>query len=274
MKLGKNLNISNEEYHGDREYVSSSGLKLMLKDPKKYYDQYVLGEKGKTSDAMDFGTYLHALILEPDTIEENFAIFNGSRNSNAYKEFALSNKGKILLTEAQRLAADTFLNNYKESTLVIGKHGYEEAVPIPTFFEDGEAEETMCCEIDGIKVKARFDYRREFDEFGSIQDVKTTSYAVNGVEDVVKICRSWDYDISAALYVDVAEHVTGKKHDFYFLFISKKDGGISLFRASEEFLNEGREKYKTAISRLKQARETGIYYDNKIPEIPSLSTST
>lgn len=37
LKLGVNLDIPNESYHKDVEYVSSSGLKIMLKDPKLYY---------------------------------------------------------------------------------------------------------------------------------------------------------------------------------------------------------------------------------------------
>lgn len=263
--------MSNEEYHGERDHISSSGLKLMLKDPKSYYEQYVLGIRQESTQAMDFGTYIHALILEPDTVEEEFAIWEGAqRRGKDYEEFEKANKNKIILTRSQVEQADVFLTAYEESSIVIGKHGYEEAVPIPTFFEDGVPEESMFAEIDGVKVKARFDYRREFDDFGSINDIKTTSYAVNGVEDAVKICGFYDYDLSAALYVDVAKEVTGKEHDFYFLFCSKKDGKFSLFRASKEFLDVGRKKYKEAISRIKRARETGIYYDNKIPEIPAL----
>ena len=43
LKLGFNEDISNDDYHNDREFVSSSGLKLMLKDPRKFYKNYVLG---------------------------------------------------------------------------------------------------------------------------------------------------------------------------------------------------------------------------------------
>lgn len=263
--------MSNEEYHAERDHVSSSGLKLMLKDPKSFYEQYVLGIRQEATQAMDFGTYIHALILEPETVDEKFVIWEGAtRRGKEYDEFVENNKYKIIISRSQADQAETFLKTYEDSTIVIGKHGYEEAVPIPSFFEDGFAEESMFAELDGVKVKARFDYRKEFEDFGSINDVKTTSYAVNGVEDAVKICGFYDYDLSAALYVDIAEKVTGKKHDFYFLFCSKKDGQFSLFRASEDFLNVGRKKYKEAISRLKRARETGIYYSNAIPEIPAL----
>ena len=48
LKIGKNKDMTNEEYHADREYISSSGLKLILKDPDEYYRQYVLDEKSES----------------------------------------------------------------------------------------------------------------------------------------------------------------------------------------------------------------------------------
>ena len=42
LKIGLNNNITNEDYHNDREYESSSSLKLYLKDPKEYHNRYIL----------------------------------------------------------------------------------------------------------------------------------------------------------------------------------------------------------------------------------------
>ena len=49
--------------------------------------------------------------------------------------------------------------------------------------------------------------------------------------------------------------------------MSKKDHKVALYRASEEMLERGRAEYLEAIEKLKIARETGIYFENKIQEL-------
>ena len=49
LSLGVNKNITNQDYHDDREFISSSGLKLLAKDPKKFHKVYVLGEEDESS---------------------------------------------------------------------------------------------------------------------------------------------------------------------------------------------------------------------------------
>ena len=52
--------ITNEEYHKDTKYVSSSALKIILKDPKEYYNKYVvkLPRENQNKAAYDFGSYI------------------------------------------------------------------------------------------------------------------------------------------------------------------------------------------------------------------------
>jgi hypothetical protein len=273
LKLGFNEDISNEDYHGDREYVSSSGLKLFLKDPRKFYKVYVENEpiEQEYKSALDFGTYIHARILEPHLLDDEFAVFEGTmRRGKAWEEFKENAGEKIIITNSQKQLADRMLKTYEETEVVLGKHGHSTSVPVPSFFSEGVAEESLCGIINDIKIKVRFDYRREYEDFGEIYDVKTTSDYISSKAQVERICANFGYHISAALYVDLVTAATGKPHDFYFCFLSKKDGACRLFKASEQMLEKGREEYKKAISGLKQARKTGIYFENVIEELDAI----
>jgi exodeoxyribonuclease VIII len=268
---GFNEKCSNEEYHADREYKSSSALKMMLKDPRQFYKTYVLNEpQNFNSDALSIGSYIHTRILEPHLLEEEYAIYTGSRRSgDVWKKFKEEAGDKIIITASQKSLSDKMLDTFNEANVKLGNHGNEKEVLISSFFNGGEAEETLAGVLNGYKVKTRFDYRKEFDDFGSINDVKTTNIALGSatLEDVEDICTYWGYDLSSALYVDLATEITGKPHDFYFVFLSKKDFQTRIFKASEGMLERGRAMYKEAIERLKEAEKTGIYFENKIQEL-------
>lgn len=270
LTKGFNQEVSNEEYHGDRKYKSSSALKLILKDPREYYKKYVLGEaEPLRSDSLSVGSYTHTLVLEPHLEEVEYAVFTGSRRSGKdWEAFKEENEGKTIITSSQKYLVDEMIRNYKESSVVVGEHGNEKEVPISTFFSGGAAEETLCGEINGYPVKVRFDYRQEFEDYGIISDLKTTAGSIAKKEDVAEVCEYWNYPLSAALYVDLVTQVTGKPHDFYFVFMSKSGSKeCKIFKASEDFLQRGREDYLKAIELLKEAEATGVYFENKIEEL-------
>lgn len=266
-KKGFNDNVSNEDYHDNRTHVSSSVLKTIYASLEDYKDQYIDGnfKLFANQEALDFGSYVHALILEPHLVKEEFHIYNSDRDGkwNDFRESGIA-KDKIIITQSQDDMAKDLINNFNNKH-VITKEGKE--VSIASFFSEGIAEQTLCTSINGVKVKVRFDYLKE--EEGQISDIKTTSSKVKTKKEAEKVCRTWGYDVSAALYVDAVSKVTGKKYDFYFCFLSKKDKGVTIFKASEQMLSTGRAKYKEAIKKLKEARKTGLYFDG-ITEIDSI----
>jgi len=273
LKLGINESISNKDYHSDKEFVSSSGLKLLYNDPKAYYERYVLGVEESTPPrlqaAFDFGSYLHTMILEPELLGDEYLIYSGpEEDEEAIDSMREANPDRTIITASQVKAANTLYKEYSGETVELGSHGDVKDVPLSSFFQDGEAEQTFCAEIDGVKIKVRCDYRKETsDGTCSIQDVKTTSGKRLSRYDVEKTCEKYGYALSAALYCDVVEAVTGKRHDFYFLFLSKNGGGARMFKASETFLKRGRDQYQIALKRLKKAKETGVYYEHRLEEL-------
>ena len=273
LKEGFNLNISNDEYHSDQSYDSSSTLKMALKDINDYYQQRILGNKRSFGNqgALDLGSYVHALILEPHVIKDEFIIYEGIMKEGEDWDLFLANndtENKIIITKSQHDEAKKLLENFYKAT-IINEEGKGELVN--NFFVGGDAEQSLCTTLNGLKIKVRFDYRKEIDQNGKVRgqisDVKTTSSAIRGKKDVEKVCKSWEYDLSAALYKDAVEKITGIPHDFYFCFISKQDRGTTFWKASDKMIERGRKKYKEAIRKLKKARKTNVWVECGVKEI-------
>jgi hypothetical protein len=211
LKIGINK-CDNETYHKDRKFKSSSTLKLFLKDPREYHKRYVLGEEREDTykSAYDFGSYMHSLLLEPEKTEDEFAVFDGAtRRGKAYEEFKEANEGKTIITASQAQQAQDLYNLYHEHVDTQG------------LIVDGVAEHTLCVELEGMPIKVRADYIKE----GMIIDVKTSSDPVDKFSAAKTIIR-FDYDLSAALYVDAFKKYTGKDHDFIFAFLNKQTGDV------------------------------------------------
>ena len=253
LKLGINKDITNEDYHQDRNFESSSSLKLFLKDSREYYKKYILGEReeSKFKSAFDFGSYIHSLILEPDKTDEEFIVFDGlTRRGKAWTEFKEANQNKIIMTKSQDLMANGLVNAYNEHKETDG------------LIQDGQAEHTLCVNLEGMDIKVRTDYIKN----GMIIDLKTTSDPVDKFSAAKTIIR-FDYDLSAALYVDAFNKYTNKEHDFIFVFLNKQNNEVSVLKASNNLLENGRRKYKAAIKGLLNAKKTGIYYKEGIQEV-------
>ncbi|MAV64728.1 MAG: hypothetical protein CMG00_06010 [Candidatus Marinimicrobia bacterium] len=252
MILGIN-EISNEDYHRDREFESSSSLKLFLFDPKSYYKKYVLQERedDKEKTAFIFGSYIHSCILEPSKTTSEFVVYEGAkRYGKKYEKFKEENPKKQILTEIEAAKADWMIEKFANHAVA------------PNLIANGQAEKTLCVEIDGIKIKVRADYVTD----NAIHDIKTT-YSGLDKENVLTTILKYNYDLSAALYVDAFTQWTGREHSFNFIFMNKKDGSIEVYRASDELIANGRRKYKKSLKNLAKARESGIYYQEGIQEI-------
>lgn len=83
------FDLASDEYHNG-EGVSSSGLKLVLELPAKFYARYIdpNRERKEPTPAMVFGTHVHTETLEPERFAAEYAIRPDVS--------AVSNKGKTL----------------------------------------------------------------------------------------------------------------------------------------------------------------------------------
>lgn len=260
--------LSNNDYHADRIFRSSSVLKTALKDPKKFHDIYVLGKDNPMSnqDALNFGNYVHTAILEPDLLDKEYIVYpGGRRQGQAWELFKHLHEDKIIITNNQFTKAQDLINSFLQSEFE--QRDSEFLVYGDAIFKEGEAEESLFTELDGMLIKVRFDYRITGDTRGVIKDIKTTRHFVNSAKEARDVVYDLGYDVSAALYVDAIEKETGIPHDFHLVFMSKADEKCNLYKVSDKTLEVGRKKYKEAIKLIKEWEASGKYVTGKIREV-------
>lgn len=259
--------LSNDEYHDDRLFKSSTVLKTALNDPYKYYKVYVKGEESPkfTQDALNFGNYVHTAVLEPHLLDDEYVVYPSRRQGDQWKLFEHQNKDKVIITQNQFLKAQDLIDSFLQTQFEDedGHKMFGDAI-----FKGGTAEESLFTELEGLPIKVRFDYRKPPENGkGIIMDIKTTSSYANSPRDAKEICENFGYFLSSALYVDAVEKETGVPHDFYLVFMSKSDLKANMYRVSNKSLARGREQYKEAIRLIKEWDEHGNYVKGNIREV-------
>lgn len=254
LKIGFNDYIENNEYHADREYYSSSVLKCALRDVRTFYLKYIAKEivEEKKGDSLTLGSYVHALILEPDKVDQQFADFSGIKRGKAWEEFSAKNGGKTVLGNLVKLQASEINKAIRSNKTAI------------ELLTNGDPEVTAAANLQ-LPVKVRADYLKR--NLGQIVDLKTTSGALT-LESIQGTLVKWDYDIAAALYTDVFSQILDMDCTFYWVFATTRPPyDCAVYKASPSLLENGRRKYSKAIKIIQAGLETGYWYENGVTEI-------
>jgi hypothetical protein len=186
---------------------------------------------------MEFGTYMHGNILEPEKLAEEFLHSEAeTRRHKIWREDNANNPDKIVISKSEEKLARALLGSFYKN---------EDAINL---LKNGIAESTWGAEIEGVKVKARPDY---LIYNKSIIDIKTSSKALDKKE-VENTCYRLGYDLSAAFYIDIVNKFKPGNYDFYFIFLNKNTLQTRVFKASEKFIQAGREKYLNALFKYKE----------------------
>lgn len=239
--------LDNDAYHADRSAVSSSALKAMLRSPAHY--QAGLLAPRKETPAMVFGTAFHAALLEPDLFAESYFVFDGDRRGKAYADALAANPGKRDLKpdemaniEGMAAAVGAFSNGVLLDALKIAER------EVSIFYEDKDS---------GVSCKIRPDF---LVRSAGIFDLKTTddarpqSFLRSAVAD-------YSYDLSAVMYGEGVDALTGKNLPFYIVAVEKvAPYGVWVYeirRALEDSLyRNGWIKLRKALRLYRQCSET------------------
>jgi len=254
LKLGENV-VSNAEYHADREYLSSSGLKLLLTDKEQFYREYVLNQRQSVpeNDNFIFGSYLHSLILEPELVLKEYVIGEYSgRKSAEYLELKTLYPDKVIISEKQNQLASELLRAYSTHSVA------------PGLISNGESEKTLCVNLKGVKIKVRGDYVNLDKNY--IVDVKTTSGATSK-DDLVKANERYMYHLSAALYCMAFKEHYKRNFDFYWIYLSKFDLTCDVYKMSLKSMKRGIEQVNDALTLYKKNVDNDSWADYDIQEI-------
>ena len=289
--------MTSEEYHGTPGTYSSSQLKdLMEEDTDLFYKKWISKEIArKESDVFDLGTYVHTAVLEPEKLKKECPIYPGKvKAGEKWKKFKAAHAGKTILTQSQadtgnKLARavaasksstslievcdpevslfvelginpDTREIVYKSipgSSETMGLLPNGEWVPFPNMARSYYVWVVLKVRADALSLKNGF-----------ILDLKTTSSNARSEEECEKSTKYYNYDLSAAFYMDLFNTVLdGKITDFYWTYVSKTHLNCRTHRALPETLMTGRAKWTRAAINLARGIRDGWDSVDSIGEI-------
>lgn len=247
------IDLPSYEYHADREAISCSMLKSLLVSPAHF--QAALLAPPKTSDALDFGSLLHLLLLEPHAVGAEVAVYPGigTLRDKEYKAFVEANLGRLIVDEptfsrAKRLCARVLETRFRGRPL--GLYLEESVTEVSYYYTDVTT---------GQRIRTRLDIEHPDFTF----DLKSTRHSNPKLflRDIVDM----HYDLQAYMYslarVAYGGDVACSKP---FVFIAAEVNeplSVSCFTAGETVLSNGGSKYIECMAALKACAAVDYWPD-------------
>lgn len=251
MKL---IKMNEREYHAHHA-LGSSDIKQLLQNPHGFR------QEKPTSKALELGSLVHKLILEPDEFESSYYVLDNidkrtkegkEKYLKALAEAEAENKEIIDLATFQqgKEIAEAF-NQSAVSKLIAG----------------GVAEYCAFSEIDGVAVKCKPDYYRSDKKI--IIDLKTTSLAGGASAlSFQKAVANFRYYIQASLYMQIL-----KAEEFYFIAIeTQAPFMVGVYKLDIAALELGETQIKKALKRYKNLSKykANVYLDDSYKVVKEL----
>lgn len=202
------------QIHDRKEYrafpaLNQSGAKILLNNSPAHY-QASLNAPQEETKALRFGTFVHSAILEPNTVDDLYAITpdidrRTTAGKAAYAEFQTLNAGKTIMTSEE----------YDEGMFVASSARAALERQGVTF----DATEVMYhVDYNGVPLKAAIDGVA----VDYLWDIKTTDDC--SPAGMLKAVRNYRYNLQAYWYRLVYELATGRRPlGFRFLFVEKQE---------------------------------------------------
>ena len=257
-----NVQLTNEEYHSKKEYISKSALDAASKSGL-HFKHYVEGPKSKPTPAMRIGSAFHGLILEPDVFDDEFIYKPEILN-------ARSKDGKEWKAR-QEEAGKTVLNEDDKEQLEAMKKSLFDCAPAKKLLSAaGHAEQSYFWEDKetGLGCKCRPDYLLE--NGGTIVDLKTTTDA--SFRGFLKSISNFRYHVQAGWYMNGLEQATGERPDrFIFIAVEKTAPyGVGVYEADLYMTVNGYDQARIDLQKIDKWKEEERY-PNYCTEIQQIS---
>lgn len=252
MKIEDNLSI--EQYHNHTRGVSKSDLDLIARSPAHYVAAKALGRK--ETPAMAIGSAFHAMTLEPETFDQEFAVLpegldrRTKAGKEAFARFEMESVGKRIIGANDLAVVRAMANSV---------HSHPLAGPLVT---GGRAEQSIFWEssiVEGVTSKCRPDYIKNLkDERYVIVDLKSTEDARPFAFE--RSAWSFRYHVQAAYYWDGCTDGFGHAPDaFIFVVVEKAPPyAVAVYEASiDDMMNAGRDEYYANLKTFRQCELSG-----------------
>lgn len=235
-------NLSNSEYHA-RPEISKSQLDIISKDIFGLEWQKAAPVDHNKMATLDFGTAMHAILLEPDLLKSDFVVMpRFNLRTNAGKEekehFFQENDGKTVLTSDEREKLDLLYNS------VMAHPVAREAIEC-----EGLAEASAFWKDEQTSLKCRCRPDKLITSQNRIIDIKTTP-------DLSKFkysVQDFRYHVQEAFYIDGLKSNGIECEKMEFLVIQKNvECGrypVAMYTLPWEVVEHGRYLYQSDLSR-------------------------
>ena len=257
--------------------LSPSSIITYLKSPAQYQWQYILGNKSEQTPAMFEGEVIHKAILEPDTFD---SVYTVAEERHTFLQTIEEIKGAIEATGATPVKGkkpdliaqllgldptarvwDVYLSGLEASERrVIPRPLHNACLEIkkrveghPWLFkalQGGRVEEWAHVQFsENVYLNMRMDYYNDLHKQPIILDVKTTRNA--SFESFQKDVWNYSMYVSAAIYVDTVEKLTGRTPLFAWVVVEKEAPyPVEVYSADFGLLEAGRAVYRKTIDNL------------------------
>lgn len=236
--------VTDDEYHGDTEHVSSTQLKSMLKTPQHFLA--AVQGAGKDTAALEFGRLAHMAVFEPWRFEDLVLPFDGefNRRYRECKKFVADHPNHIVIGQ-DKYDALLAMRNAVRSHRFRGR-------ALGEWFDEGEPEKAIYFveRVTGVKCRVKVDCLHP--EF--IFDLKSTLDVLP--RSFSSVVQNYHYDMSAFMYQTGVQYFTGGDRPFIFVPVEKEAPySVMTYTAGDSLLDNGAQKFEDALNRLKHARE-------------------
>lgn len=243
-------------YHADRDALSCSLMKPLLISPAHFQAGLVACEK--PSDARDFGTLVHLLVLQPELASKELAVFPGiaerktAAGRTAFDEFEQGSVGKLVVdeptfAEGRRVAQRVLETRYKGRPL---QHFIEESIPEATIYFTEPS--------TGLRMRMRMDAYHPDISF----DLKTTRFAQ--ARAFMRDAVEKDYDLQSYMYSLGRCLYEGATTPKPFVFVAAENTApysVSTYEAGPTFMGNGANKFQACAAAFKACTDSGYWPD-------------
>lgn len=233
--------IPEAQYHADRESLSVSGAKVLLKAPALFRWQQ---DHPVHKDVFDFGSAAHALVLG---VGAPLCVIDApdwrGKEAKALRD-AAREQGQTPLLKADHLrvlAMADALSSHRLATRLLSEGRPE----VSAYAPDGAT---------GVMRRGRFDW------LGStiLTDYKTA--ASSEPNAFVKAAANFGYHMQAAWYTDLARDL-GHPADAFAFIVQEKEAPylVTVIELPAELVEVGRDRNRRALERFRDCTESGIW---------------
>lgn len=260
------LDMPNDVYHSQKNFVSSTQLKNILISP--YYYKWNLTQKHKDTPALLFGSQYHSYMESWQKVNSEDLFFKEWILLENFDTLPVNpTSGKLFGIETQKFQLWAQINNVNPSK-IIEKETVETLremrsriinnMQIRQLIKGAVAEYSGFCRIEGIKCRYRTDLRKETKNRRIIMDWKTTTDNGNDIilQYFINNIAKDRYHFSAAFYKDQDLLIHGQKETDFAWIIQEKQPPYEcdILFMSEQMYNVGQSEYQLALEQLKQCQ--------------------